>query len=109
MNRYPVIVETRERHVVWQEADDLEEAVELLKGDPEWYELLGNDTRVEEGYGWDVSAPDEWSWYGEVYGYGRHEGPARGCGECGRTAYKTQSFVPHADGCTQKPGESDGR
>lgn len=60
--RYPVIVETRERHLVWEEADSQEEAVAQLANCEEIYQDLSASTLLENGLDLYVEAPSEWEW-----------------------------------------------
>lgn len=60
--RYPVIVETRERHLVWEEADSQEEAVAQLAKCEEVYQDLSASTLLENGLDLYVEAPSEWEW-----------------------------------------------
>ncbi|MFI5831010.1 hypothetical protein ACIA6C_27815 [Streptomyces sp. NPDC051578] len=59
---YPVIVETRERHVVWETADSLEDAIAHLSKDSEIYLSLSSSTLLENGLDLYVEAPSEWEW-----------------------------------------------
>ncbi|MFJ3839411.1 hypothetical protein ACIPY6_28445 [Streptomyces sp. NPDC090054] len=62
MSKYPVIVETRERHVVWEEADSLQEAVDRLTKREEIYEDLSASSLLENGCDLYVEAPSDWEW-----------------------------------------------
>lgn len=61
-DRYPVIVETRERYVVWTEADSLDEAVAQVSKDEEiHYDLTANNL-LENGTDLYVETPSDWEW-----------------------------------------------
>jgi hypothetical protein len=100
-DKYPVIVETTQRHLVWVEADDLEEAVECFGDDPDWYEALTPQNQVEGGYDWSVEAPEGHSWDWEVYPFTRVEGPRQACTECGTVAHDVRWKPWHKEGCAR--------
>ncbi|MFJ3950219.1 hypothetical protein ACIPXV_09140 [Streptomyces libani] len=97
-DKYPVIVETVQRHLVWVDADDLEEAVECFGDDPDWYEEITPQNQIEGGYDWSVEAPEDWA--GEVYPFTRIQGPRQACTECGTVAHAVQWKPWHKEGCT---------
>ncbi|MEV7466212.1 hypothetical protein AB0O20_06805 [Streptomyces kronopolitis] len=99
-DKYPVIVETTQRHLVWVEADNLKEAVETLGGDPDWYEELTPQNQIDDGYDWSVEAPEDWDWGGDVYPFTRAEGPRQACTECGTVAHDVRWKPWHKEGCT---------
>lgn len=102
-DKYPVIVETTERHLVWVEADSLKDAVESLSDDPEWYEAVTPANRIEGGYSYQMEAPEDHSWDWEVYGYDRVEGPRQACTECKAVAHSVRWGLWHKDTCPQRP------
>lgn len=59
---YPVVVETRERHILWTEASSLEEAVAKLAKDQEIHEDLNTSSLLENGFDVYVEAPSDWEW-----------------------------------------------
>ncbi|MEU0659564.1 hypothetical protein [Streptomyces lavendulocolor] len=94
--RYPVIVETTERHLVWLEADDPKDALRRLEGDGSWYEYLSNDTRLDDYYGISMALPESYEW---SHVYNKKHGPVRGCSDCGGSAYEVGAKVWHRDNC----------
>lgn len=109
LDRYPVIVETREKYVIWVEAESQEDAVETLSGDSEIYELLVPEHRAPEGYDYSVEEVDELNWSWDVYHYSQKLGPQRGCNECRASGHDLYAYVPHAESCSRKVVASDGR
>ncbi|WP_327223094.1 hypothetical protein OG229_02800 [Streptomyces platensis] len=99
-DKYPVIVETVQRHLVWVEADSLKDAVEGLDGDPDWYQELTSQNQIESGYDWSVEAPEDHNWGWEVYPSTRVQGPRQACTECGTVAHAVQWKPWHKEGCT---------
>ncbi|MFF4848737.1 hypothetical protein [Streptomyces sp. NPDC001194] len=109
LDRYPVIVETREKYVIWVEAESQEDAVKTLSDDSEIYELLIPEHRAPEGYDYSVDPVDDWNWASDVYHYSRKLGPQRGCNECRASGLDLYTYVPHAENCSRKAVDSDGR
>lgn len=101
-NRYPVIVETSERHLVWIEGKDHDDALERLSNDSDWYEEINSQTRIEGGYSVSMEKPDEHNWDWEVYTSDRIYGPKRGCSKCGTEEYAIGYGVWHKDSCPAK-------
>ncbi|MFD5564478.1 hypothetical protein [Kitasatospora griseola] len=76
-DRYPVVITTTQRYIVWVEAENARDAVESTNDNSEWYELIDGQTAVDGGY--DVAAPDRW----ENHLIHEHRlGPNRGCSTC---------------------------
>jgi hypothetical protein len=95
---YPVIVEYTERHIVWVEADSLDDAVAMLQDTP--YEWTSSKTAVDSDF--TAAAPDSYDYVEQpasahVEAYHRHQYDER------RTAEKAACAAKgHPDAHTER-------
>jgi hypothetical protein len=59
--RFPVIITEHKEHVVWVDAESLEDAYKVLNNDPEWYERI-SDQETVASFWHDVRKPDAHDW-----------------------------------------------
>lgn len=94
--RYPVVITTTQRYVVWVEAETAKDAVEGTKDNSEWYELISGETAIDADY--EIEAPEGW----ENHLVHEHRvGPNRGCQTCNAPQVWEQvvHFVQHTEAC----------
>lgn len=86
--RYPVVITTTQRYVVWVEAETAKDAVGGTKDNSEWYELISGETAIDADY--EIEAPDHW----ENHLVHEHRvGPNRGCQTCNAPRCGSRSFT----------------
>lgn len=96
--RYPVLVSTTNRYVVWSEGTSLKDAADRLAGDPDWYEALNGEVPRDADY--EITAPDDaWDWRNV---YERREGPRDYCTRCDRYSHEARPLW-HKDDCPKAP------
>lgn len=95
-DRYPVIITTTQRYVVWVEAETAKDALDSTKDNSEWYELLDGETAIDANY--EIEAPDRWE---NHLVYEHRMGPNRGCQTCNAPQIQEQvvNTVLHAEEC----------
>lgn len=76
-DRYPVIITTTQRYVVWVEAESAKDALGSTKDNSEWYELISGETAIDADY--EIEAPDRWE---NHLVYEHRMGPNQGCQTC---------------------------
>jgi hypothetical protein len=90
--RYPVVLEVTNRHLVWVEAESPEDAVKILQNDGEWYERIGSDNPAFD-YRAETHTADPWE-------YSRDKiGPLRLCGSCGGRQPEMALGISHKPDC----------
>lgn len=96
-DRYPVVIEASNYYLVWVEADTAAKAVEAVKNDGEWYELISGDTP----FGGDMTAREPDAWEADETS---KIGPLNQCSECsGRQHYAGSSAMFHEPSCSKRP------
>lgn len=96
--RYPVVLEVTNRHLVWIEAESPEQALKILQEDGSWYERIGDDPAFD--YRVETHTADAWE-------YGRDKlGPLQLCQACGGRQPEMSLGIFHMPNCTAQAAKT---
>lgn len=76
--RWPVVIETVQRYLVWVEADNPRAAKQKVRDDSEWYERITHESPFDGGL-YSADSPEEWEAREEIY---EDHGPLNRCHVC---------------------------